>query len=123
VSWILCDTMRKGGTFVGLELHTFCYPGRCPKPVRLEETSIPSLALECIIPDTNRYMKIDIPKMILSFHEQSFLDFIVFQTNLKLTRKRKNVSTIYKLIKRYCPYVLFLIITFLNILQLLLNPV
>ena len=25
--------------FVGLEPHTFCYPGRCPKPVKPEERS------------------------------------------------------------------------------------
>jgi hypothetical protein len=29
---------------MGLEPHTFYYPGRCPKSVRLEETSNPQLA-------------------------------------------------------------------------------
>jgi hypothetical protein len=40
---------------VGLEPHTFYYPGRCPKPVRLEETSNPHLASECIITDANTF--------------------------------------------------------------------
>ncbi len=39
---------------MGLELHTFYYLGRCPKPVRLEETSKSRLASECIIADANR---------------------------------------------------------------------
>ena len=30
---------RKGYLFGGLEPHSFCYPGRCSKPVRLVETS------------------------------------------------------------------------------------
>jgi hypothetical protein len=38
-------------TFMELEPHTFCYPGRCPKPVRLEEISNARLASECIITD------------------------------------------------------------------------
>jgi hypothetical protein len=48
-----CDRTRKRWSFVGLELHIFCYPGRCPKLVRLEETSNLRLASECIITDTN----------------------------------------------------------------------
>ncbi len=46
-------------TFVGLEPHTFCYPGRCPKPVRLEETSNPRWTSEYIITDVNRQFKVD----------------------------------------------------------------
>ncbi len=33
---------------MGLESHKFCYPGRCPGPVRLEETLNLRLASECI---------------------------------------------------------------------------
>jgi hypothetical protein len=36
---------------VGLESHTFCYLGRCPKPVRLDQTSNPPLGSEYIIID------------------------------------------------------------------------
>ncbi len=39
--------------FVELERHTFSYPGRCPKPIRLEETANPRLASGCIIADAN----------------------------------------------------------------------
>jgi len=39
--------------FVELEQHTFYYLGRCPKPVKLEETSNLRLASECIITDAN----------------------------------------------------------------------
>jgi len=38
-------------TLMELESHTFCYPGRHAKPVRLEETSNIRLASECIITD------------------------------------------------------------------------
>jgi hypothetical protein len=40
-------------TFVGLEPHTFRYPDRFHKPVRLEETSNPRLVSESIITDAN----------------------------------------------------------------------
>jgi hypothetical protein len=33
--------------------HIFCYPGRCSKPVRLEETSNSRLASVCNISDAN----------------------------------------------------------------------
>jgi hypothetical protein len=55
VSRIVCDRTRKRWPFVGLELHTFCYPGKCPQPARLEETSNPRLASECIITEANKY--------------------------------------------------------------------
>jgi len=51
VSRMLCDSTRKKMTFMGLESHTFCYPGRFPKPVRLQEISNPRLASEYIITD------------------------------------------------------------------------
>jgi hypothetical protein len=41
---------------VRLEPPTFCYQGRCPKPVRLEETSNPRLAQECIITHANTHV-------------------------------------------------------------------
>ena len=53
MSLVLCDRTKKKMPFVGLEPHTFCYPGRCPKPVRLEGTSHRRLASECIITDAN----------------------------------------------------------------------
>ncbi len=34
----LCANGEKD-TLRGTRTHTFCYPGRCPNPVRLEETS------------------------------------------------------------------------------------
>ncbi len=37
----------------GDRTHTFCYPGRCPMPVRLEETSNSRLASVCNISDAN----------------------------------------------------------------------
>jgi len=42
--------------FLGLETHTFCYPDKCPKPVRLEETSNSPLASEFIIMDAKKYL-------------------------------------------------------------------
>jgi hypothetical protein len=30
VSRIVCDRTKKKMPFMGLEPHTFCYPGRCP---------------------------------------------------------------------------------------------
>ncbi len=39
--------------FVGLEPQTFFYPGGCPKPVGLEETSDSRLASEYIITHAN----------------------------------------------------------------------
>jgi hypothetical protein len=42
---------------MGLELPTFCYPGRFPKPLRLEKTSNSRLVSECIITDANNYKK------------------------------------------------------------------
>ncbi len=44
--------------FVGLASHIFCYPGRCPKPVTLEETSHSRLASEYIITDANSKFKL-----------------------------------------------------------------
>jgi hypothetical protein len=38
---------------MGLEPHTFCYPGRYPKPVMLEETPNSHLASEFIITNAN----------------------------------------------------------------------
>ncbi len=52
---IVCDRTRKIWPFVGLEPHPFCYPGRYPKPVKLEETFNPCLAAECIITDANTF--------------------------------------------------------------------
>ncbi len=59
VSQIVCDETRKIRAFVGLEPqpHTFFYPGRYPKPVRVEETSNSCLASECIITDANSTTK------------------------------------------------------------------
>ncbi len=54
VSLIVCDKTRKKMSFMGLEPHTFCYPDRCPEPVRLKEKSNHRLASECIIADVNR---------------------------------------------------------------------
>jgi hypothetical protein len=42
------DAPREGRT------HTFCYPGRCPQPVRLEETSNSRLASLYHISDANK---------------------------------------------------------------------
>jgi hypothetical protein len=36
------------------EPHNFYYPGRCPKPVRLEETCKSRLASEYFLTDANR---------------------------------------------------------------------
>ncbi len=46
---------RKRWPFVGLEPLTFCYPRRCPKPIRVEETSNRHLASECIVIDANNF--------------------------------------------------------------------
>ncbi len=32
----MCRTKRRKSGLHGSRTHTFCYPGRCPKPVRLE---------------------------------------------------------------------------------------
>jgi hypothetical protein len=42
-----------GSYMTELESHTFWYPSRCHKPVRLEGISNPRLASECIITDAN----------------------------------------------------------------------
>ncbi len=41
----------------GDRTHTFCYPGRCPKTVRLEETSSSRLASICNISGANSYVE------------------------------------------------------------------
>jgi hypothetical protein len=52
-SRIVCERMSKRWSFVGLEPHIFCYPGRCIKPVRLEQISNPRLVSEYIITDAS----------------------------------------------------------------------
>jgi hypothetical protein len=57
VSWIISDRLK---------LYTFCHPGKCVKPVRLEETSNPRLASEYIITNANK-TKLKTRQIILEF--------------------------------------------------------
>jgi hypothetical protein len=54
LSRIVGDRTRKRWPLMALEPHRFCYPGWCPKPVRLEETPNPRLASESIITGANK---------------------------------------------------------------------
>ncbi len=50
------SNMRERGkwwVFTGLKPYTFCYPGRCLKPVRLEDTTHFRSASECVITDAS----------------------------------------------------------------------
>jgi len=55
--WCYVAKRRKRWFLLGLEPRTFCYAGRCPKPIRLEGIYNLRLASECIITDTNSTKK------------------------------------------------------------------
>jgi hypothetical protein len=53
--WSYATEQRKRWSYTGFEPRICCYPGRCPKPIRLEVTSNLRLAWASVITDANSW--------------------------------------------------------------------